>query len=75
MVISVPFGVAVGIMILGALIWIVELGIKARARMNRRETRQQLARDLTAPRPSTQLPYGLSEPEGPTGAQKRADTG
>lgn len=69
MVVPVPFDVAIGIMILGAVIWIVELGTKARVRMNRRETRQQLARDLTAPRPSTQLPYGLSEPEAPSRSQ------
>jgi hypothetical protein len=70
--ITVPFGVGIAIAILGVIIYIVEWGQKAHKHMERKQAGQQLARDLSAPKPSAQLPYGLSGSDGTTAAAKPA---
>jgi hypothetical protein len=72
--ITVPFSVAIVIVVLAVIIWVSELAKKARRRRDQHVARQRLAVDLTAPKPSTQLPYGLSAPEGPDAGAQNSET-
>jgi len=71
MIIVLPTSVALILGAVGLVFWIAEQPGKARKRREAREAKSRLRADLTAPPPSSRLPYGLSsQPEHGT----RTDT-